>query len=106
MDKGKNYCFHQTKIELFNSVWWTNVAFFILLFLLWFVVVALQQIVTEMGATYWKFNGDQCEVEMAGISPTPPTGSEGYVDCNCNFDNNTVCHITNLYGFFSSLVVS
>lgn len=59
-------------------------------------VAALQQIVTEMGATYWKFNGDQCEIEMVGITPTPPTASEGYVDCNCNFSNNTVCHITNL----------
>lgn len=62
-------------------------------------MAALQQIVTEMGATYWKFNGDQCEIEMVGITPTPPTASEGYVDCNCNFNNNTVCHITNLYGF-------
>ncbi|XP_042060217.1 probable LRR receptor-like serine/threonine-protein kinase RFK1 [Salvia splendens] len=59
-------------------------------------VVALQQIVTEMGARYWKFNGDQCEIEMIGMSPTPPTDSEGYVDCNCNFKNNTVCHITNI----------
>ncbi|KAH6765271.1 receptor-like kinase in flowers 1 [Perilla frutescens var. frutescens] len=59
-------------------------------------VDALQQIVTEMGATYYKFNGDQCEIEMVGMSPTLPTSSEGYVDCNCNFNNNTVCHITNI----------
>ncbi|KAK6154884.1 hypothetical protein DH2020_009132 [Rehmannia glutinosa] len=43
-------------------------------------VEALQQIATEMGATYWRFNGDICELGMVGVSPTPPSGSEGYVD--------------------------
>lgn len=60
---------------------------------------ALQQITTEMGATYWRFNGDLCEVDMVGISPTPPSGSEGYVECNCNFNNHTVCHVTKMYCF-------
>ncbi|KAI3466775.1 hypothetical protein Pfo_023438 [Paulownia fortunei] len=56
----------------------------------------LQQIATEMGATYWRFNGDLCEVDMVGVSPTPPSGSEGYVECNCNYNNNTVCHVTKI----------
>ncbi|KAK6123957.1 hypothetical protein DH2020_042302 [Rehmannia glutinosa] len=59
-------------------------------------VDALQQIATEMGARFWRFDADLCEVEMVGISPTPPSGSEGYVECNCNFDNNTVCHVTKI----------
>ncbi|KAK6133552.1 hypothetical protein DH2020_032681 [Rehmannia glutinosa] len=59
-------------------------------------VEALQQIATEMGATYWRFNGDICELGMVGVSPTPPSGSEGYVDCNCNYNNNTVCHVTKI----------
>ncbi|KAK4399286.1 putative LRR receptor-like serine/threonine-protein kinase [Sesamum angolense] len=61
-------------------------------------VDALQQIVTDMGATYWRFDADLCEVEMVGISPAAPSGSEGYVECNCNYNNNTVCHVTKMYG--------
>ncbi|KAK4421131.1 putative LRR receptor-like serine/threonine-protein kinase RFK1 [Sesamum alatum] len=59
-------------------------------------VDALQQIATEMGATQWRFNGDLCELEKVGISQTPPSGAEGYVECNCNYDNNTVCHVTKI----------
>ncbi|KAL6538693.1 hypothetical protein OROGR_012681 [Orobanche gracilis] len=59
-------------------------------------VEALQEIATEMGATYWRFNGDICELDMVGVSPMPPSGSEGYVECNCNYENNTVCHVTKI----------
>ncbi|KAL0363508.1 UNVERIFIED_CONTAM: putative LRR receptor-like serine/threonine-protein kinase RFK1, partial [Sesamum calycinum] len=59
-------------------------------------VDALQQIVTDMGATYWSFDADLCEVEMVGISPAAPSGSEGYVECNCNYNNNSVCHVTKI----------
>ncbi|KAL0407454.1 UNVERIFIED_CONTAM: putative LRR receptor-like serine/threonine-protein kinase RFK1 [Sesamum latifolium] len=59
-------------------------------------VDALQQIAIEMGATQWRFNGVSCEVEMVGISSTPPNGAEGYVECNCNFNNNSVCHVTKI----------
>ncbi|KAL0352927.1 UNVERIFIED_CONTAM: putative LRR receptor-like serine/threonine-protein kinase [Sesamum angustifolium] len=51
-----------------------------------------------MGATYWSFDADLCEVEMVGISPAAPSGSEGYVECNCNYNNNSVCHVTKMYG--------
>ncbi|KAL3851421.1 hypothetical protein ACJIZ3_013303 [Penstemon smallii] len=57
---------------------------------------ALQQIATEMGARYWRFNADLCEVEEVGLTQTPPSGSEGYVECNCNYNNNTVCHVTRI----------
>ncbi|CAA2933779.1 probable LRR receptor-like serine threonine-kinase RFK1 isoform X1 [Olea europaea subsp. europaea] len=57
-------------------------------------VNALRQIVTTMGATNWSFNGDTCEVEA--VVPSPPSASEGYVECNCNFNNNTVCHVTEI----------
>ncbi|KAL7102741.1 hypothetical protein ACP275_08G137100 [Erythranthe tilingii] len=59
-------------------------------------VDALQQIATEMGAKYWKFNGGLCEVESVGVSAAPPSGSEGYVECNCNYNNNTICHVTKI----------
>ncbi|XP_051128894.1 probable LRR receptor-like serine/threonine-protein kinase RFK1 [Andrographis paniculata] len=57
-------------------------------------VDALQQIASEIGVKYWKFDANLCEAEMLGASPVPPRGSEGYVECNCNYDNNTACHVT------------
>ncbi|CAA0832389.1 Probable LRR receptor-like serine/threonine-protein kinase RFK1 [Striga hermonthica] len=61
-------------------------------------VDALQQIATEMGATIWVFNAELCELERVGvsISVSPPSGNEGYVDCNCNFENNSICHVTKI----------
>ncbi|CAI9782097.1 unnamed protein product [Fraxinus pennsylvanica] len=58
-------------------------------------VNALRQIVTTMGATNWSFNADTCEV-VSVIPWPPPIASEGYVECNCNFNNKTVCHITKI----------
>lgn len=43
-------------------------------------VDALQQISSTMGATYWKFDGDSCQIEMVGITPEGPVGSERSVD--------------------------
>ncbi|KAL2494654.1 putative LRR receptor-like serine/threonine-protein kinase RFK1 [Forsythia ovata] len=57
-------------------------------------VNALRQIVTTMGATNWSFNADTCEVQT--VTPSPPSASEGYVECNCNYRNNTVCHVTKI----------
>ncbi|XP_075496889.1 putative LRR receptor-like serine/threonine-protein kinase RFK1 isoform X3 [Primulina tabacum] len=59
-------------------------------------VDALQQIANELGATFWRFNADSCEVEMVGISQTAPSGSDGFVDCDCSFANNTVCHVVRI----------
>ncbi|XP_051135373.1 probable LRR receptor-like serine/threonine-protein kinase RFK1 [Andrographis paniculata] len=59
-------------------------------------VDALQQIANEMGATIWSFNGELCEIEKVGIPQEAPSGSEGYVTCNCNFNNNTICHVTKI----------
>ncbi|KAL2457600.1 putative LRR receptor-like serine/threonine-protein kinase RFK1 [Abeliophyllum distichum] len=47
-----------------------------------------------MGATNWSFNADTCEVQT--VTPSPPSASEGYVECNCNYRNNTVCHVTKI----------
>ncbi|KAF5475306.1 hypothetical protein F2P56_007120 [Juglans regia] len=59
-------------------------------------VDALQQITSTMGAMYWKFNGNSCEVEMVGIAPEPPRNSESSIDCDCHYENNTVCHVVTI----------
>ncbi|XP_051125516.1 probable LRR receptor-like serine/threonine-protein kinase RFK1 isoform X2 [Andrographis paniculata] len=59
-------------------------------------VDALEQIAKKMGATYWEFDAQECEIVTVGLSPITPSASEGYVECNCNYNNNTVCHVTKI----------
>lgn len=61
------------------------------------LVDALRQIVTTMGAIYWRFNADTCRVEVVGLTEAPPKGSERRIDCECHFKNYTVCHVVKLY---------
>ncbi|KAL7243481.1 hypothetical protein ACSBR1_015804 [Camellia fascicularis] len=59
-------------------------------------VDALQQIAITMGAKYWEFNGDSCQVERVGVTPLAPSGSESTVYCPCNFTNDIYCHVTEI----------
>lgn len=67
-------------------------------------VDALQEITSTMGATYWKFNGDLCQIEIVGTTPTKPEGSESSVDCECNFENSTTCRVIRMYNILILLV--
>lgn len=69
-------------------------------FWLW-IVEALQEITSTMGAKYWKFNGDSCEIEMIGVTAEPPVDSEKSIECECN---NTVCHVVKLYSSLTLLL--
>ncbi|KAK3003675.1 hypothetical protein RJ639_018372 [Escallonia herrerae] len=55
-------------------------------------VDALQQITSKMGAVYWKFNVDSCQIDMVGAMPHAPEGSESLVGCDCS-GNSTGCHV-------------
>ncbi|XP_063943042.1 probable LRR receptor-like serine/threonine-protein kinase RFK1 isoform X2 [Daucus carota subsp. sativus] len=59
-------------------------------------VDVLQKLTSTMGATYWKFNADSCQVDLVGINPQAPPGSESKVDCECNSENNTICHVVTM----------
>ncbi|XP_059435615.1 probable LRR receptor-like serine/threonine-protein kinase RFK1 isoform X3 [Corylus avellana] len=59
-------------------------------------VDALQQIATTMGSTYWKFNGNSCQIQMVGMTPDPPRNSVSSIDCDCNLKNSTVCHVVRI----------
>lgn len=54
-------------------------------------VDALKQIASTLGATSWKFNGDSCQI--VSVVPEPPKRVETDINCDCSFENNTVCHI-------------
>ena len=59
---------------------------------------ALERIVRTMGATYWKFDGDSCQIETVGLTPQPPRGSERGITCRNFFEkNSTVLHVVSMY---------
>ncbi|KAM2043178.1 hypothetical protein ACFX1R_038376 [Malus domestica] len=60
------------------------------------LVDALQEIATTMGANYWTFNTDACRIETVGLTKKQPKGSQANTDCDCNFENSTVCHVATL----------
>ncbi|XP_043807964.1 probable LRR receptor-like serine/threonine-protein kinase RFK1 isoform X3 [Manihot esculenta] len=59
-------------------------------------VDALEEIARTMGSTYWKFNSDSCELEEVGITPEPPKHADHSIDCKCNNEDNTDCHVIKL----------
>ncbi|XP_009352708.2 probable LRR receptor-like serine/threonine-protein kinase RFK1 isoform X2 [Pyrus x bretschneideri] len=56
-------------------------------------VDALQEITETMGANYWKFNGDSCEIDSVGVTEETPKGAESSIRCDCN---NSVCHVAEI----------
>ncbi|KAK7306459.1 hypothetical protein VNO77_44400 [Canavalia gladiata] len=59
-------------------------------------VDALKDIISTMGATYWKFDADSCEIEEVGLTQEPPDESLRSINCDCNFENHTVCHVVKM----------
>lgn len=64
------------------------------------LVDALKEIVSTMGATYWKFDADSCNIEMVGVTLEPPDESERRIGCDCSFEDGTVCHVVNMYDYY------
>lgn len=61
------------------------------------LVDALKEIISTMGAVYWKFDAESCEIETVGFTQEPPSESERSIVCDCSFENNTVCHVVKMY---------
>ncbi|VFQ88480.1 unnamed protein product [Cuscuta campestris] len=59
-------------------------------------VDVLQQIFTTMGAKYWKFNADSCEVETVGVTRQQLSWSDISVECDCNNGDIDSCHIISI----------
>ncbi|WCJ27268.1 Leucine-rich repeat transmembrane protein kinase [Euphorbia peplus] len=59
-------------------------------------VDALKEITRTMGSIYWEFDADSCEVKMAGVTPVPPKNAEHSVECKCDNDNDTDCHVVKI----------
>ncbi|KAI9121686.1 hypothetical protein K1719_008719 [Acacia pycnantha] len=58
-------------------------------------VHALQEITRTMGANNWKFR-ESCRIDTVGVTQENSSASERRLDCDCRFENNTVCHVVKM----------
>ncbi|KAK9057869.1 hypothetical protein SSX86_022708 [Deinandra increscens subsp. villosa] len=68
-------------------------------------VEALEQILTLMGASNWRFNGNSCELEEIAQVPKLHPEAEAKVNCDidCNGDNSSNCHVISIIHKYYSL---
>ncbi|WVZ01014.1 hypothetical protein V8G54_027083 [Vigna mungo] len=59
-------------------------------------VEALKDIATTLGKKDWDFSVDPCSGERNWTSTVQVKGSENELRCNCSYNNDTVCHVTNI----------
>lgn len=60
-------------------------------------VDALRDIAATMGSNYWEFDDESCKVLKFGLTPDMPAGAESTVMCQCDFPNDTDCHVVRMY---------
>ena len=63
------------------------------------LVDALKEITSTMGAIYWEFDADSCDIKRVGLTREPPAESERSIVCDCSIENSTVCHVTKMYDY-------
>ncbi|KAG7647955.1 Protein kinase domain [Arabidopsis thaliana x Arabidopsis arenosa] len=56
-------------------------------------VDALQQIATTLGSKFWKFDAENCKIEMVGLTEVPPPTAKQEIECECSPTNDTDCHV-------------
>ncbi|KAI3682836.1 hypothetical protein L1987_83142 [Smallanthus sonchifolius] len=68
-------------------------------------VEGLEQIMTLMGATNWRFNENSCLLEEIAQVPKPHPEAEARVQCDvdCNNDNSSNCHVRSIVHKYYSL---
>ncbi|XP_076932830.1 putative leucine-rich repeat receptor-like serine/threonine-protein kinase At3g14840 [Bidens hawaiensis] len=66
-------------------------------------VVTVNSILTTMGATNWRFNGDTCNLDLISEVPKLTQEVNASTGCDCNINNNTDCHVVRITMKFYSL---
>ncbi|KAI7750875.1 hypothetical protein M8C21_000170, partial [Ambrosia artemisiifolia] len=68
-------------------------------------VEVLEQILTLMGATNWRFNGNTCQLDMIAQVPKLHPEAEARVQCDidCNNGNSSECHVISIIHKYYSL---
>lgn len=60
------------------------------------LVDALQEIATTLGSKFWKFDADNCKVELVGLTETLPPTSKQEIGCECSPTNENDCHVVKM----------
>ncbi|KAI7730072.1 hypothetical protein M8C21_004637 [Ambrosia artemisiifolia] len=68
-------------------------------------VEVLEQIMTLMGATNWRFNGNTCQLDMIAQVPKLHPEAEARIQCDidCNNGNSSECHVITIIHKYYSL---
>ncbi|KAL4562190.1 hypothetical protein LXL04_034388 [Taraxacum kok-saghyz] len=68
-------------------------------------VEALEEIMSLMGATNWRLNGNSCQLEPISqvLKPHPEADVKVGCDIDCNNENSTNCHVVSFVHKFYSL---
>ncbi|CAH1448598.1 unnamed protein product [Lactuca virosa] len=59
-------------------------------------VVTVSNILADMNATSWRFNGESCNLEMIFQVPRLSSEANASIGCDCNIGNNTDCHVVRI----------
>ncbi|KAK4769980.1 hypothetical protein SAY87_030512 [Trapa incisa] len=49
-----------------------------------------------MGANYWDFDGDSCQIRQIGVTKDPPKGAVSSINCSCAVGNDNFCHVVRI----------
>ncbi|KAJ0648869.1 putative transferase, protein kinase RLK-Pelle-DLSV family [Helianthus annuus] len=66
-------------------------------------VEAVENILADMNATNWRFDGDDCSLDMVSEVPRLSQEANASIGCDCNIGNNTDCHVVRIIHKFYSL---
>ncbi|KAL7592956.1 hypothetical protein Lser_V15G32444 [Lactuca serriola] len=59
-------------------------------------VVTVSNILADMNATSWRFNGESCNLEMIFQVPRLSSEANASIGCDCNIGNDTDCHVVRI----------
>ncbi|KAL4563394.1 hypothetical protein LXL04_027435 [Taraxacum kok-saghyz] len=59
-------------------------------------VETVANILADMNATSWRFNGDTCFLEMISEVPQLSTEANATIGCDCTIGNDTDCHVVRI----------
>ncbi|KAJ0446145.1 putative non-specific serine/threonine protein kinase [Helianthus annuus] len=66
-------------------------------------VEAVGNILAAMNATSWRFNGDDCSLDMVSEGPRLHPEANASIGCDCNIGNDTDFHVVRITHKFYSL---
>ncbi|KAK1422754.1 hypothetical protein QVD17_18040 [Tagetes erecta] len=66
-------------------------------------VEAVENILAAMNAKSWRFDGDNCNLDIVSEVPKLSQEANASIGCDCNIGNDTYCHVVSITHKFYSL---